>query len=144
MPSHLKAAMIVWLAAFWMMAAIYAERPKPPKFLRAPYFLSEHGDIRVEVQIIPHPDIRTVLLELWQSDPVANEFDPDASPEFPCEPRHLVRSSYEPVTELNQYQRTFRFLWRGPWQTGDYVLITRAAIGRGLTTTATSRCLEIT
>mgnify|MGYP001619843619 CR=1 FL=1 len=143
MPTHLKASLTLMLAVFWALAAMLAEKPKPPKFLRAPYIMSERDDLRVEVQIVPHPQIRTVLLELWHSDPVANEFDPDASPAFPCEPRRLVRSSLEPVTELNAAQRTFSFHWRGPFQPGPLVLITRCGIGRGLTTGTTRRCVEI-
>ena len=136
---------------FLILLLLGPSQPQPhaPKFLSAPHIATELEDIRLSVQITPHREIRSVIVELWQSaeadiaDQDVVSADDGLTPAYTCEPQMLVTSSVKEVTDLNIDQRTFDFYWRGPFHAGSYVLITRAALGRGLTTGATKQCLVI-
>lgn len=133
-PDHLKATLTLTVLVLVGVFALAADHPKPPKFLRAPHILSEQDELWVELQIEPHPDIRAVVLELWEAD-VDEEVGRWSRGAF------TNRGSVEPVNEGNQNQRTFRFRWHSV-PAGCYLLVGKVTEARGITRETESR-LEV-
>lgn len=118
-------------AILWLITGVFAEAPKPPKFLRAPSVVGEHFAIEFAVWIEPHPDIRFVTAEAWDAEPMTSPFtalDPDLDLPTLYQLGALSRSSdSQPVTELNQHQHVFRFVWREGLDAGLYFLVVKIA-----------------
>ena len=113
---------IVFLAVFLLAAG--DNKVQRPTFLRAPSILTETEDVRVEVTITPHPDIRYVTVELWIAEPVSREYDEPDMPQS-YEPSGLVRGSSEPITERTSTRKTLPFHFHAV-STGQYFLIAKA------------------
>lgn len=132
----------LWTLVLWLsLALLAAERPKAPTFLRAPGIVGEHFTINVELQIVPHPDIRAVVLEAWEA--VQMFLDDDTDMPTLYQPGVLRSSDSQPVTELNQTQRTFPFVWREGLDAGIYILIAKTVTTRPYRTFETQRQLLV-
>lgn len=132
----------LWTAVLCIaLAVLAAEKPKAPQFLRAPGVIGEHFALRVELWITPHPDIRAVTLEAWEAVQTFPSDDPDMPAIY--QPGILRSGDSQPVTERNQTQRTFPFLWREGLDAGVYILIGKVVTARPYRTFETKRQLLV-
>ena len=112
----LKTMLVVTVGALTFMASMLSERPRAPKFLRAPSFAAQSEPLHIETQITPHPDIRHVGLDAWTAD-----VDPDTGA---WSRQAYVTGSSRQVTD--PAQRTFIWDWRaGTLPEGRYILVAK-------------------
>lgn len=106
-----------------------------PTFLRTHSIYSARSEMILSVRIVPHPDIRTVILEAWERltedepDPVADTDSVFVMPDLKVEKGALIRSSVE---DAGRDRAIYTFTWRYGLDPGDYVLVAKAYLGRGL------------
>lgn len=147
-------------------ALAYAAYPVlPPSFtkpLRSNY--SSRGEVRVNVRVVPHPDIRTLRLEAWVLEAVQwgptlahmPEASTEQAPEGDLvrwEPRECIRASDEPLeyppfldgeTDKQWRDRVnprtlHEFNWRTSLAPGHYELKLKVITKRNISVSATHR-----
>lgn len=131
---------MVTLAILLCFAVMAVNNPKPPTFLHAPSIAGEHFAIELDLQIEPHPDIRSVTLEAWDAVPAFDNDDPDLPM---LVPGMFVTSDAQPVTELMAAQRTFRFIWRQGLNAGKYILVAKVVSANPYRSAETKRQLIV-
>lgn len=121
---------LIIAASLLCTAAVQAERPQRPTLVYPPKVAYASEPIVLQVRIEPHPQIRTVLGEMWELR--TDHEDPDGDgPNTQAEDRAALRRSS--WAEVEEGKRIYVFEWRAGVTSGRYHLVGKILIGRGIT-----------
>lgn len=119
-----------------VVVALVAQRDhvERPVFLRTHGVYSARSEMFLQVRIVPHRDIRTVILEAWElegepQEPAENDILSDWLLPLDAKVIGLARSSVE---DAEPDRAIYGFRWRAGLDRGDYRLVSKVYLGRGL------------
>lgn len=118
---------------------------KRPEFLKTHSIYSARSEMLFSVRIVPHKDIRTVIVEAWELE---EEQEPlpgnDIVSEFvlPATPTRVAlrRSSLD---DAEPERSIYTFTWRAGLDVGTYHLIAKLYLGRGIHVESTPKVILV-